>query len=87
MVRALADEGSITASELAERLPITRQAVAKHLGALGEAGLVEASREGREVRYRLTPDPMGDAMAWMADVGAQWDRRLAALQERLNRRG
>ena len=87
MVRALADGGSITASQLAERLPITRQAVAKHLGALGEAGLVEASREGREVRYRLTPDSMGDAMEWMADVGAQWDRRLAALQERLSRRG
>ncbi|MGH2684629.1 MAG: ArsR/SmtB family transcription factor [Actinomycetota bacterium] len=84
MVRALADEGSVTASELAERLPITRQAVAKHLGALGEAGLVAASREGREVRYRLTPDAMGDAMAWMADVGAQWDQRLVALEKRLS---
>ena len=84
MVRALADEGSVTASELAERLPITRQAVAKHLGALGDAGLVDASREGREVRYRLTPDAMADAMAWLADIGAQWDRRLAALQRRLS---
>jgi DNA-binding transcriptional ArsR family regulator len=83
MVRALAQDGAVTATELAERLPITRQAVAKHLGALGEAGLVTGEREGREVRYRLTPDAMADAMGWMAEVGANWDRRLASLQEHL----
>jgi len=63
---------------------VTRQAVSKHLAALADAGLVTAERSGREVRYRLTPEPLSGAMAWMADVGAQWDRRLAALQRQLD---
>ena len=74
-----------TATELSARLPITRQAVAKHMAALHEAGLVAAERSGRQVRYRLTPGPMADAATWMADVGAAWDRRLQNLQ-RLFRR-
>ena len=86
MVQALAQGTSVTATELADRLPITRQAIVKHLGALGDAGLVAGERQGREVRYRLTPDAMADAIAWMADVGAQWDRRLGALEDKLRRR-
>jgi DNA-binding transcriptional ArsR family regulator len=68
-----------TATELAGGLPITRQAVVKHLSALTEAGLLERERAGREVRYRVTPQPLSDAVGWMAEVGAQWDDRLAAL--------
>lgn len=68
-----------TATGLAAGLPITRQAVAKHLGSLSAAGLVAAERVGRETRYRLTPEPLGDAAAWMARVGAGWDARLARL--------
>jgi DNA-binding transcriptional ArsR family regulator len=68
-----------TATELAGGLPITRQAVVKHLSALTEAGLLERQRTGREVRYRVTPQPLTDAVGWMAEVGAQWDDRLAAL--------
>jgi DNA-binding transcriptional ArsR family regulator len=68
-----------TATELAAGLPISRQAVAKHLTALAEAGLVEGERAGREVRYRVTPRPLSEAVGWMAQVGAQWDDRLAAL--------
>jgi DNA-binding transcriptional ArsR family regulator len=86
VVRCLAEGGPITATELAERLPITRQAVTKHLAALHEAGLVERSRSGRETRYRLTPDPFTDAAAWMADVGAGWERRLAALRDHVDAR-
>jgi DNA-binding transcriptional ArsR family regulator len=71
-----------SASALAGELPITRQAVAKHLAALDRAGLVSVRREGRELRYVLRPEPMGDAMAWMASVGAQWDDRLARLARR-----
>ena len=85
MVQAMAQGSAVTATELADRLPITRQAIVKHLGALGVAGLVAGERQGREVRYRLTPDVMADAMAWMADVGAQWDRRLASLETFLER--
>jgi DNA-binding transcriptional ArsR family regulator len=68
-----------TATELAGGLPISRQAVVKHLSALADAGLLERERRGREVRYRVTPEPLSDAVGWMAEVGGQWDDRLAAL--------
>src|ERR687897_3470096 len=70
------------ASRLAGELPVSRQAVAKHLAALDRAGLVAARREGRELNYALNPKPMGEAMAWMASVGANWDERLARLARR-----
>jgi DNA-binding transcriptional ArsR family regulator len=74
-----------TATELAGGLPISRQAVVKHLGALADAGLLERRRTGREVRYRFTPAPLSDAVSWMAHVGAQWDTRLAALERAFSR--
>jgi DNA-binding transcriptional ArsR family regulator len=86
VVRCLAEGGPVTATELAERLPITRQAVAKHLAALHQAGLVERAKEGRETRYRLTPDPFTDAVAWMAEVGDGWERRLDALRTHVDSR-
>jgi DNA-binding transcriptional ArsR family regulator len=81
----LAERETATATELAAELPVTRQAVAKHLTALRAAGLVEPSRQGRETRYRLTPAPLAEAMTWMAEVGAQWDDRLEALRRYLDR--
>lgn len=72
-----------TATELATALPISRQAVVKHLGALAEAGLLERERAGREVRYRVTPAPLSGAVSWLAEVGAQWDDRLASLARTL----
>ena len=80
LLTRLADGGPATATQLAAELPITRQAVIKHLEALREAQLVTSAREGREVRYTVTPEPLADAVGWIADVGAQWDSRLAALQ-------
>jgi DNA-binding transcriptional ArsR family regulator len=68
-----------TATELAAHLPISRQAVAKHLGTLSAAGLLERERAGRDVRYRVTPAPLSEAVRWMAQVGGQWDDRLANL--------
>ena len=62
VVRSLAAQPGLTASSLAGELPMTRQAVAKHLNALSGAGLVQARREGRETRYTLTPAPLADAM-------------------------
>jgi DNA-binding transcriptional ArsR family regulator len=82
VIRCLA-EGPATATELATRFPVTRQAVAKHLGLLDEVGLVVATRDGREMRYQLRPEPLRDAMSWMAAVGARWDDRLASLQKLL----
>src|SRR5437764_354885 len=72
-----------TATELAGDLPVTRQAVAKHLATLAEAGLVTSDRQGRETRFSFTPRPLADAVSWMADVGAQWDDRLQALSQYL----
>ena len=66
VLRSVAQRPELTASRLAGELPITRQAVAKHLAALQQAGLVEPRREGRETRYTLTPAPLVDAMGWMA---------------------
>jgi ArsR family transcriptional regulator, cadmium/lead-responsive transcriptional repressor len=82
VVRSLAAEPGLTASHLAGELPMTRQAVAKHLSALSGAGLVQARREGRETRYTLTPAPLAEAIEWMTSVGAQWDDRLARLAQR-----
>jgi len=86
VLEALAQRETATATELAAELPVTRQAVSKHLAALNDAGLVAARREGRETRYVLTPAPLGTAMDWMASVGAQWDKRLAALRTHLKKR-
>jgi len=83
VVQRLSRGEPLTATELAAELPISRQAVSKHLAALADAGLVESERVGRELRYALTVHPMHDAVSWIADVGAEWDERLAALREHL----
>lgn len=85
-MRAIAARGDATATELAAELPVTRQAVAKQLAALADAGLLRATRSGRETRYAMTPEPLRDAVAWMVDVGAQWDERLDRLGRSLRER-
>ena len=82
----LADGGPATATELAAEVPVSRQAVVKHLEALKAAELVTSAREGREVRYTVTPAPLADAVGWIADVGAQWDTRLATLSSEFSTR-
>jgi len=67
----LSEQGTATATELTGELPMTRQAVAKHLATLADAGLVESERRGRETRYRLTV------------AGEEWDDRLDALRRHL----
>jgi DNA-binding transcriptional ArsR family regulator len=83
LVASVAERGTATATELAAELPVTRQAVAKQLTALADAGLLRAARVGRETRYAVTPQPLGDAAEWLIMVGAQWDERLAALGKSL----
>ncbi|MPZ91603.1 MAG: metalloregulator ArsR/SmtB family transcription factor [Actinobacteria bacterium] len=80
VIERLVARGGASATELAEELPVSRQAIAKHLLALNEAGLVTSEQSGRQKRYRLTPQPMGEVVGWMAEVGAQWDARLGALR-------
>ena len=87
IVERLADAGRATSTELAGELPMTRQAVAKHLATLEQAGLVHARREGRNVVYRPDPAPLRDAAAWIDRVGAEWDDRLEALARHVAGRG
>jgi DNA-binding transcriptional ArsR family regulator len=86
LLRRLSDEGPATPTALAADLPISRQAVSKHLSALSDAGLVRAEQQGRERRYRATVAPLSDAVAWIVDVGAAWDDRLSTLRSRLTGR-
>jgi DNA-binding transcriptional ArsR family regulator len=65
IVESLAARGPSTATELSSSMPITRQAVAKHLTHLHRAELVVPERRGRETRYRLTPQPLGQAINWL----------------------
>lgn len=79
LLSEVAERPLSTATQLASELPISRQAVVKHLTALAEAGLLDRERSGREVQYRVTPEPLADAVSWIAQVGGQWDTRLQAL--------
>ena len=86
VIRCLSDGGPATLGSLADELPVTRQAVAKHLVQLEDAGLVSASADGRRRTYRLTPGPLTEAMGWMVDVGGDWDERLGALKRHVEHR-
>ena len=74
-----------SATELAERLPISRQAVAKHLVLLGDAGLIARERHGREVRYRLEAAQLAAVSKWVADVSARWESHLGRLKRYLEK--
>jgi DNA-binding transcriptional ArsR family regulator len=77
-------DGPATATQLSQRFPISRQAVTKHLAALDDAGLVDRNVAGREVRYSLRTDQLQAVSAWVTEVGASWDRRLANLKSQLD---
>jgi DNA-binding transcriptional ArsR family regulator len=79
----LSTEGPLSATDLAAGYSVSRQAVVKHLGTLAAAGLLRSERHGREVLYGVVPEQLNQATAWLADVGARWDSRLAALAEHL----
>jgi DNA-binding transcriptional ArsR family regulator len=80
ILQHLVHEGPRSATQLAELFPLSRQAVVKHLQTLASAGLVAAAREGREVRYRATTDRLADAVSWLLDTSARWDRRADRLR-------
>jgi DNA-binding transcriptional ArsR family regulator len=85
ILAALAAGGPATATDLADRLPVTRQAIAKHLVLMAEAGLVTAEPgERRRVRYRLRSAPMQVAQQFLAALARDWDRPLGALTEHLD---
>jgi DNA-binding transcriptional ArsR family regulator len=80
VIGVLLDRGEATATMLAGELPVTRQAVDKHLAVLNRAGLVERRRRGREVRHAVRPQRLDAATRSMAEVAAEWDARLAAIK-------
>ena len=86
ILAALAAGGPATATDLADRLPVTRQAIAKHLTLMAEAGLVTAEHgERRRVRYRLRSAPMQVAQQFLAVLARDWDGPLDALTGYLDR--
>lgn len=83
VLRAVAERGPLTPTELAGPAGISRQAVSKHLGVLEHAGLVRAERIGREAHYEVVPGSLDPASAWLDRVGTAWDQRLARLRRHL----
>jgi DNA-binding transcriptional ArsR family regulator len=80
MLDLLLVEGAGTATTLSRHLPVTRQAVAKHLGVLDRAGLVNATPAGREKRYQVDDAQLARAVAQLASVGSAWDARLRRIK-------
>ena len=88
MLDLLLAEGEGTATSLSEHLPVTRQAVAKHLAVLDRVGLVHGAASGRERRYRVDDAQLARAAQQLASVGSQWDgrlRRIARIAERIEK--
>ncbi|MEU4013918.1 MULTISPECIES: metalloregulator ArsR/SmtB family transcription factor [unclassified Microbacterium] len=80
-ILAALGEGDASASALAGRLPVSRQAIAKHLAVLQEVGLVEPVRAGRELRFRVVGAELSATAQKLDAIGREWDRRLAAIKE------
>ena len=83
VLNRLAESGPASASALAADMPVTRQAISKHLNALEEAGLVRRARHGREIRYRVESASLDDVARWATRVGSDWDTRLERLRDEL----
>lgn len=80
-ILAALGEGDASASALAQRLPVTRQAIAKHLAVLSEVGVVEPVRVGREVRYRVIGATLSATATRLDAIGRAWEQRLAPIKE------
>jgi DNA-binding transcriptional ArsR family regulator len=80
LLEVLSVHGSATATRAAEELPVSRQAVSKHLALLDRAGLVRAERAGREVRYTVQPAALESTAAWLTGLAAEWDARLEVIR-------
>jgi DNA-binding transcriptional ArsR family regulator len=86
ILRLVTESAPVTATTIADRLPITRQAVVKHLGVLLDAGLVTAERVGRETHWTPTLGPLAHVDTWVDDVAARWDARLERLTDVVSER-
>jgi DNA-binding transcriptional ArsR family regulator len=84
MIEQLAHVDADTASNLADELPISRQAISKHFSVLADAGLVYSRQVGRERLYSLNPEPLSAANEWIDAISEQWDQRLQKLKTYLS---
>ena len=82
LMQRLMHDGPNTATRLADDFPLSRQAVVKHLQALVDAGLASPEREGREVRYTATPEPLAAVLSWLMESSMQWDSRVERLRQK-----
>ena len=85
LLDTLRDHGDQNLADLCRELPISRQAVSKHLAVLEDADLVRSTRLGRERMHSLNPEPLDDLLTWAASHAAFWNQRLDALEARLDR--
>jgi DNA-binding transcriptional ArsR family regulator len=83
IVQKLVEGGPTSLSRLADGLPVTRQAIAKHLLVLGKAGVVATSRKGREQIVKLEPEALSEASVWLSQRAREWDDRLGRLRRLL----
>ena len=81
LLENLAENSPRTATQLAKEYPITRQGILKHLNILAEAGLVAVHQKGRDKRYMLTPEPLGELEQWIQELDAKWEARLQRLKD------
>ena len=85
LLRAVVERGPITATQLADGAAISRQGVAKHLRSLADAGLVAATRDGRESRYEADLLPLQAATSWVLETEGAWATRLDRLRRKVQR--
>jgi len=86
ILELIAGRGPATPTELSAELAISRQGASKHLGSLVEAGILDAERSGREVRYGMVEGGLEPGSAWLSRVGSEWSDRLGALKRHVDER-
>lgn len=86
LLEVLAGGPDATATQLSAQFPMTRQAIAKHLQVLADAGLASSQRQGRETHWRLTPEALSPALQWMVALGGDFSDRVGGLQRHLAER-
>ena len=80
VLESVAARGEATATMVATELPVSRQAIVKHLAVLDRAGLVVSRKRGREMRYSVRPERLDATAQWMSNLAAEWDARLTRLK-------
>ena len=77
----LVARGQATATTLTAEMPVSRQAISKHLSVLQRVGLINGHRQGREVHYEVREQRLADATGALSQVADRWDRRLQAIKQ------